>query len=206
MKFTLFLVKILFIPHKIFKKFYFKFINIFHFYIPNLLCIVEGRVLYFKNLKCFQKVYVTGLGKVKLGKNVTLGFRLGGFYKYGYIEIQPRYKNSFIEIGDNVSTNNNIMFCAASKILIGKNTLIGQYVIFLDHDAHGLAPNERRNSIGNVGEIEIGENVWIGNNVQILTGTKIGNNSIVAAGAVVKGIFPENVILGGVPAKIIKNL
>ena len=52
--------------------------------------------------------------------------------------------------------------------------------------------------------ITIGNNCWIGAKVTILDGTKIGNGCIVAAGAVVKGIFPDNVIIGGVPAKILK--
>ncbi|UBB91028.1 hypothetical protein J4771_06535 [Candidatus Kaistella beijingensis] len=75
----------------------------------------------------------------------------------------------------------------------------------MDFEAHGIAP-DRRNQIGDIGKVIIGENVWIGNNVTILKNTEIGNNSIVAAGAVVGGVFPENVIIGGVPAKIIKNL
>nr|WP_288788550.1 DapH/DapD/GlmU-related protein [uncultured Fibrobacter sp.] len=51
--------------------------------------------------------------------------------------------------------------------------------------------------------VKIGNRVWIGNNATILKGTEIGENSVVAAGAVVSGKFPANVILGGVPAKII---
>jgi acetyltransferase-like isoleucine patch superfamily enzyme len=75
----------------------------------------------------------------------------------------------------------------------------------MDHEAHGIHPNDR-NKIGEIGTIIIGENCWIGNNTIILKNSKIGDNSIVAAGALVSGIFPKNVVIGGVPAKIIKNL
>lgn len=56
-------------------------------------------------------------------------------------------------------------------------------------------------------EIEIGENVWVGANVSILKGAKIGNNCIIATGAVVlKGTYPENSVLAGNPATVVKTL
>jgi len=97
------------------------------------------------------------------------------------------------------------MICAANYIEIGDNTLIGNFVSIRDHEAHGINPDKRR-EIGEIGEVIIEENVWIGNNVIILKNTCIGKNSIVAAGAVVAGKFPANVIIGGVPAKIIKSI
>ena len=54
--------------------------------------------------------------------------------------------------------------------------------------------------------IKIGNNVWIGAKATFLDGAIIGNNCVVAAGAVVNGIFPNNVIIGGVPAKILKEI
>jgi len=130
---------------------------------------------------------------------------LGGFNYYGCIEIQPRYKDALIEIGDKINTNNNIFICAANHIKIGNNTLIGQNVVIMDFEAHGINP-EKRNEVGQIGEVIIDENVWIGNNVTILKNSHIGKNTIVAAGAIVSGNFPENVIIGGIPAKIIKQI
>lgn len=75
----------------------------------------------------------------------------------------------------------------------------------MDHEAHGTNPTERR-KLGEIGNVIIGKNVWIGNNVTILKNAEIGENSIVAAVAVVEGKFPANVIIGGLPAKIIKSL
>jgi acetyltransferase-like isoleucine patch superfamily enzyme len=75
----------------------------------------------------------------------------------------------------------------------------------MDHEAHGVNPNKRR-QIGEIGQVLIGQNVWISNNVIILKNSQIGNNSIVAAGTVVSGKFPDNVIIGGIPAKIIRPL
>jgi acetyltransferase-like isoleucine patch superfamily enzyme len=143
---------------------------------------------------------------VKIGKKCAFGYKLGGFHRGGSIEIQARYKNSVIKLGDNIATNNNIFICAANYIEIGNETLIGQYVMIIDHEAHGVDPCKRRGKIGEIGKVIVGKNVWIGSNVTILKNSEIGDNSIVAAGAVVSGKFPENVIIGGVPAKIIKRI
>jgi acetyltransferase-like isoleucine patch superfamily enzyme len=154
---------------------------------------------------CQQRTEFTGRGIVNIGKNCVFGYKIGGFWRNGVIEIQARYKDSIISIGNQVHTNNNIFICCANSIRIGDKTLIGQYVTIMDFEAHGIDPL-KRNQIGEIGSISIGHNVWIGNNVTILKNTIIGNNSIVAAGAVVSGNFPENVVIGGVPAKIIKSI
>ena len=54
--------------------------------------------------------------------------------------------------------------------------------------------------------IKIGNNIWVGAKVTFLDGCSVGNNSVVAAGAVVNGIYPENSIIGGVPAKVLKSI
>lgn len=179
--------------------------RLIYFFLPNIKSFIEKKIQYEKNPSFQQKVIIRGQGNVNLGNNCSFGYSLGGFNKYGTIEIQPRYFNSSIKIGSNVSTNNNIMLCAANYIEIGDNTLIGQYVIVMDHEAHGIEPDKRR-EIGKIGKVIIGNNVWIGNNVTVLKNSRIGDNSIIATGAVVSGDFPNNVIIGGVPAKIIKNI
>lgn len=153
-----------------------------------------------------QKTLVSGKGHIAIGNSCRFGSRLGGYYYGGICELQSRYKNSKIVIGNNVSTNNNLFICAAKEIIIRSNTIIGGNVMMIDHDGHGIHPNNRRNDIGKVAAIHIGKNVWIGSRVTILPGTTIGNNCIVGAGALVKGIFPDNTIIAGNPAKIIKTI
>ena len=173
--------------------------------IPNISKIKAKKLNFTSEFsKVEQKVIVTGKGKVTIGRNCSFGYKLGGFHKYGLIELQPRYEKANILIGDYVTTNNNIFFCAANHIEIGSNTLIGLNVVILDHEAHGVHPDER-NKLGPIGKVIIGKNVWIGNNVTILKDSVIGDNSIIALGAVVSGEFPANVIIGGIPAKIIKK-
>lgn len=174
-----------------------------YFILPNLFS--KAKYSYEGLPACQQKTFITGKGKVEIGKNCAFGLQLGGFHYCGSIEIQARTPNARIIIGNNVTTNNNIFICSSNEIEIGNDTLIGQNVTIMDFEAHGIAPNERR-ALGEIGKVSIKDNVWIGNNVTILKNTIIGENTIVAAGAVVCGVFPENVIIGGVPAKIIKKL
>lgn len=179
--------------------------KIFHFLIPNLKSIFSKRLIYATTPSCQQKTIVTGKGIVDIGEDCEFGFKKGGFYRYGCIEIQPRFKNALIKIGNRVITNNNIFICAAKYIEIGDNTLIGQNVTLMDFEAHGIHP-DKRYQLGEIQKIIIGRNVWIGNNVTILKNSEIGENTIIASGAVVSGKFPSNVIIGGVPAKIIKTI
>lgn len=177
----------------------------FYFVYPNRINLMRHRLIYSKQPSIYQFTICEGEGVVEIGDNCSFGYKMGGFHRGGCIELQARYRNSKIKIGNNIATNNNIMLCAANYIEIGDNTLIGQYVTIMDHEAHGIAPDKRR-QLGEIGKVIIGRNVWLGNNVTILKNSVIGDNTIVAVGAVVSGKFPANVIIGGVPAKIIKTL
>lgn len=174
-----------------------------YFIYPNLF--TKANYTYASIPRCQQKMEITGIGKVTIGKNCGFGYRIGGFWRRGSIELQTRYKNAEIFIGDKVHTNNNIFICAANKISIGANCRIGQGTMITDFEAHGSDP-ELRSKIGEIGKVEIGDNVWIGNNVTILKNSRVGKNLIIATGAVVNSAFPSNVIIGGIPAKVIKKI
>ena len=108
-----------------------------------------------------------------------------------------------ITVGKNVFINEGCCFQDQGGIEIGDNTLIGQQVVIatLNHD---LNPQKRANMIP--APVKIGKNVWIGAHATILQGVTIGDNSVVAAGAVVTKDVPSNTVVGGVPAKIIKTI
>lgn len=159
-----------------------------------------------RNVQLIQKVVLTGNGSLTIRDSVIFGSKKGGYFQKGYCELQPRYKDSEIFIGNRVSINNNLFILSARRVEIGDFTLIGEGVMIMDYDAHGLHPDERRTSIGKIQPVKIGENCWIGSRATILSGTSIGKNSIVGAGAVVKGEIPANVVVAGNPAKIVRNL
>jgi acetyltransferase-like isoleucine patch superfamily enzyme len=87
-----------------------------------------------------------------------------------------------------------------NKIYIGDNTIFapGIKIISANHDKNNFAEHDKE-----TGPIIIGKNCWIGVNAVILPGVQIGDHVIIAAGAVVTKSFPSNVVIGGVPAKII---
>jgi acetyltransferase-like isoleucine patch superfamily enzyme len=158
------------------------------------------------DVRFYQKIIFSGKGKIVLRENISLGYKLGGFYSKGITELQARYPNSRVIINNNVYFNNSTCIIAANRIEIMSDCKIGANVTMMDFEAHGTDP-ENRNKVGEHGEIIIGRNVWIGNNVIILKNVQIGENSIIAAGSVVlKGKYPANVIIGGNPARVVKTI
>lgn len=106
-------------------------------------------------------------------------------------------------IGKNVFINFDCVFLDLGGITIDDNVLIAPKVNLLS-EGHPVAPAERQSLVP--GKIHIKKNAWIGANATILPGVTIGENSIVAAGAVVSKDVPDNTIVGGIPATIIKSI
>lgn len=122
--------------------------------------------------------------------------------------IMTRTKEANIKIGNNVGISGATIY-ARKGITIGDNTLIGGNSKILDNDFHPIEVEARKIDDKNMirsKEIIIGDNCFIGCDSIILKGTQIGNGSVVGAGSVVSGNFPEDVVIAGNPAKIIKSL
>jgi len=117
----------------------------------------------------------------------------------------PLYINcgKHITIGKNVFINFDCTFLALGGITIEDDVLIGPKVSLITEN-HPLNPEERKGLA--VKPIVIKKNAWIGANATILPGVTIGENSVVAAGAVVSKDVPDNTVVGGIPAKFIKNI
>lgn len=108
-----------------------------------------------------------------------------------------------IHIGKNVFINMGCKFQDQGGIFIEDGVLIGHNVVLATLN-HAMSPKDRGSMIPS--PIHIGKNVWIGSNSTILPGITIGDGAIVAAGAVVTKNVPENTVVGGVPASIIRHL
>jgi acetyltransferase-like isoleucine patch superfamily enzyme len=112
-----------------------------------------------------------------------------------------------IEINEGVCMSGCTIY-SMDSIKIGKNTDIGSGSKIIDNDFHPLPYSERvPEQLEKVKKcpIVIGEGCFIGANSIILKGTTIGKNVVVGAGSVVCGSFPDNVIIGGNPARIIRE-
>lgn len=108
-----------------------------------------------------------------------------------------------IKIGKNVFINFDCIFLDLGGITIEDNVLIAPKVSLLS-EGHPVSPENRQSLVP--GHIHIKKNAWIGANATILPGVTIGENAVVAAGAVVSKDVPDNMITGGIPARIIKAI
>lgn len=108
-----------------------------------------------------------------------------------------------IKLGKNVFINSGCCFQDHAGIEIGDGTLIGHQVVIATLN-HAQDPLSRADMFPK--PVKIGKNVWIGAHATILPGVTIGDNAIIAAGAVVTKDVENNVVVGGVPAKKIKDI
>lgn len=110
-----------------------------------------------------------------------------------------------IHIGQNFFANFNCVFLDVCHIHIGDNCLIGPGV-HIYTATHPIDPTERISGLEYGAPVSIGDHVWIGGGAIINPGVKIGNNVVIASGAVVTKDVPDHVVVGGNPAKVIKQL
>ena len=109
-----------------------------------------------------------------------------------------------IEIGNYVLISPGSVIRAAEKIVIKESSMIASDVIITDSDWHGIY--DRALPVGKSEKVILEDNVWIGDGSIVSKGVTIGKNSIVGARSVVIKDVPENVIVAGNPATIVKEL
>ena len=144
---------------------------------------------------------------IELGEYVTI---------YGTISSQH---NGRVKMGSYTRLGRNSIIRAVDSVVIGDYTAIADNVVITDNNNHPTDAKFRRkmkeDTLGGDmrlwkhsphAPIVIGENVWVGEYARIQKGVTIGDNSIIAAGAIVTKDVPANVIVAGIPAKVIKSL
>jgi len=149
----------------------------------------------------------SGKGDVQIGRNVML---------LGHLVSQAGGK---IILHDYVNIRYETFIGAVSRVEIGAGTIISNNVVIMDNNSHPTEPDARRAMVlsgwgtedwrwrrSQARDIIIGENVWIGQYSRINKGVKVGKNSIIAANAVVTKDVPENSIVAGNPAKVVRLL
>lgn len=124
------------------------------------------------------------------------------------IYIEPTFRCDYgynIYVGENFYANFDCLLLDICPIKIGNNAMLAPGV-HIYTATHPLNPTERNSGYEYGKPVNIGDNVWIGGRAVICPGVTIGNNVVVAAGAVVTKDVPDNVVVGGNPAKIIKEI
>lgn len=135
-------------------------------------------------------------GTLTVGKNAELNVDYFRSYGGAYISVAP---NAKLTLGSGFINNNSKISCF-KKITVGEGVKISEDVLIRDSDNHTIIGGKEKTA-----PIHIGNHVWIGAKAIILKGVTIGNGAVIAAGAVVTKDVPANALVGGVPAKIIKE-
>ncbi len=110
-----------------------------------------------------------------------------------------------ITFGNNFYSNHNLVILDAAKVLFGNNVFIGPNCSFYTA-GHPIDVEQRTKGLEFALPISVGNNVWLGGNVVVLPGVKIGNNSVIGAGSVVTKDIPADVMAIGNPCTVVKNI
>ena len=124
------------------------------------------------------------------------------------VYIEPPFHCDYgynIEVGENFYANYNLVMLDVGKVRIGKNVMFAPNVSIYTA-GHPVHPDSRNSGYEYGIDITIGDNVWIGGNVCVLPGVKIGDNVVIGAGSVVIKDLPDNVIAAGNPCRIIRKI
>ncbi|WP_395743769.1 acyltransferase [Prosthecobacter sp.] len=173
--------------------------------ILNRLSSIPGRL--FPAYCRIKKVVIAGKGYVSGRWPVirNLGtFRLGSGVCFRSFRTKTRIdvlKNATLTIGDGCFINDGVNICCSISITLGPYVKIADWAVVYDTDFHPIDPSTPVHSES----VTVGKNVWIGARAMILPGSTIGDHSIIAAGAIVRGAIPPRSIAAGIPAKVIKT-
>lgn len=110
-----------------------------------------------------------------------------------------------IEVGENFYANHNCVILDGEKVTFGNHVFVGPDCGFYTA-GHPIEYLERNKGLEYARPIKVGNNVWFGGGVKVMPGITIGNDVVVAAGAVVTKYIPDHCIAGGNPAKVIRKL
>jgi len=145
-------------------------------------------------------------------KYISIGNNFYAGYRFRLEAHNHNYGNDHapqILIGENVGFNYDCHVGCTNKIVIGNNVLFASRVFITDHfhgkiDADSLLTAPSCRPTHSKGPVIIEDNVWIGEGVAIMPNVTIGRNSIIGANSVVTTSLPENSVVAGIPAKVIR--
>lgn len=156
----------------------------------------------------YQPVHAVGAGVLKVEGEVKIGVVSSAFFFSSYAYIEARNSASSISIGDGTWINNGFSAIAEhSSITIGQRCLIGTNVEIMDSDFHGLELAERTKSVpARCKPVIVEDDVFLGSNVKVLKGVRIGRGSVIANSSVVTKDVPAYTVAGGNPVRVIRSL
>jgi acetyltransferase-like isoleucine patch superfamily enzyme len=150
-------------------------------------------------------------GPVFFGRGLAIQIAPGAQVRFGRFTwigdgTKIRCHEGLVEIGDKTVIGQECTISAYKRIRIGEQCVIADRAMFIDFD-HGMVEVERPIRVQGIytREVVIGSNVWIGYGASFLRGVRVGDNSVVGTYAVVNRDVPANAVVGGVPAKVLRE-
>jgi acetyltransferase-like isoleucine patch superfamily enzyme len=148
--------------------------------------------------------WIQGKGEIIVGDNVTFDGKSSFSFPARY-SVLPA-----LSVGDNSYIGHGCGFTVGCRVTVGCDCLFAVGVRILDTPGHPTAPEQRLKRLPAPNEavrpVVIGDNVWIGAFATILPGVVIGSGSVIGTGAVVTKSVPENTLVAGNPARVIRSL
>lgn len=170
----------------------------------NVVFLNKKNIIFGSNVTIEENCFIDAYSKHKiyLGNNV----KIGAYSSISSTSHMSKFGKG-LKIGNNSGVGRFTEFGASGGIEIGNDVIMGSYISFHSENHNFNDPSKliREQGVTSQG-IKLGNNIWVGAKVTFLDGCKVGNNCVIAAGSVVKGDFPNDVVIGGIPAKIIKDL
>lgn len=145
---------------------------------------------------------VNGEGWISIGRSVYMGADC-------WLNAEPLEAVTLpvILIGDGCNFTGACMISAVRLVALGKDVLVARNVYIADHD-HAYADTSQaiiRQGVGSVGEVVIEDGAWLGQNVVVTSGVRIGRGAVVGANAVVTADVPDYSLAVGAPARVVKT-
>lgn len=169
-------------------------------------CIIRNKknIVFGKNCTIEKGTRIDGyaVNKIQLGD----GCKIGAYSLITCTSHIAKYGIG-LKMGNHSAIGDFAHFGASGGIEIGNDVIMGSYISFHseNHNFSDTTKLIKEQGVTSKG-IKLGNNIWVGAKATFLDGSIVGDNCVIAAGAVVSGIFPNNVVIGGVPAKIIKPI
>jgi acetyltransferase-like isoleucine patch superfamily enzyme len=149
-------------------------------------------------------------GLLFLGRRLAIQIAKGAEVRFGRFAwvgdgTKIRCHEGFVEIGQKTVLGQEVTISAYRHIRIGEQCVIADRAMFIDFD-HGVVDVEKpiREQGIYMRDVDVGSNCWIGYNACVLRGVRVGDNCVIGANAVVTEDVPDNAVVAGVPAKVIR--